>query len=85
VDEVRYKVMPHLCAIITMFPEDKQTLLLQTLIRDRIENEKAKKCSQVKVELLTNLFSDFQAHTLLDCEFHHYLYTAIKEDSVSDA
>ncbi len=45
VDEVRYKVMPHLCAIVTMFPEEKQTLLLQTLIRDRIESEKGKKNS----------------------------------------
>jgi hypothetical protein len=45
VDEVRYKVMHHLCAIVTMFPEEKQTLLLQTLIRDRIESEKGKKNS----------------------------------------
>lgn len=83
VDEVRYKVMPHLCAFISMFPEDKQTMLLQTLIRDRIESEKGKKSSQVKVELLQNLFAAFPVQTLVDCDFHHYLYNTIKDDPVS--
>lgn len=66
-----------------MFPDDKQTMLLQTLIRDRIESEKSKKSSQVKVELLQNLFASFPVQTLVDCDFHNYLYSTIKDDPVS--
>lgn len=39
-DEVRLKLLPNLCEFITQFPEENQKMLLQTMIRERIENEK---------------------------------------------
>ena len=44
-EEVRLKLLPNLCEFISLFPEDKQNMLLQTIIRERLENENSKKCS----------------------------------------
>ena len=81
VDEVRIKLLPHLCEFVSLFPEDNQQMLLQTLIKERLDNEKEnKKTRSMVVEMLTKLFEMFPPSDLVDSEFHQYLYTAIKLD-----
>ena len=55
-DQVRLKLLPNLCEFVSLFPEENQRMLLQTMIRDRIENEKGQKSKQVRIELIEKMF-----------------------------
>ena len=53
VDEVRMKLLPHLCEFVSLFPQDNQQMLLQTLIKERLDNEKEnKKTKSMVAEML---------------------------------
>jgi hypothetical protein len=53
------------------------------MVRERLESEKSKKSTAIRVELLKKVFDIFPITTLVDSEFHLYLQKAIKEDQVS--
>ena len=57
-------------------------MLLQTMIRERIESEKGQKSRKMRVELLEKLFTLFPPGDLVDVDFHKYLYEVIKTDQV---
>ena len=77
-DQVRIKLLPNLCELISHFPEENQKMLLQTMIRERIENEKGQKSRKVRIELIEKLFQTFPPGDLVDANFHKYIYEAIK-------
>lgn len=80
VDEIRLKFLPHLCDFVSLFTQERHTELLKSLVSGRLDEEKGKRSSYAKVELLTNLFDAFPVTTLVDNDFHNYLFKMIKDD-----
>ena len=59
VDEVRLKFLPHLCEFVSLFPTDNQNMLLHTLIKERLDNEKGSKMRELRAKILEQLFEMF--------------------------
>ena len=45
-------------------------MLLQTMIRERIENEKGQKSKHVRIEIIEKMFQYFPPKDLVDANFH---------------
>ena len=80
VDEVRFKLLPHLCEFVSLFPEENQQMLLHTLIKERLDSEKGTKTRELRANILEQLFEMFPPNDLVDSDFHQYLFTAIKTE-----
>jgi hypothetical protein len=80
VEEVKLKFEPNLCEFVSLFPEERQTEMLQTLVRPLLDVPKSNRNSHLKVELLTSLFSKFHVATLVEHDLHHYLYSMIRKE-----
>ena len=79
-DEIKLNLLPNLCEFVALFPPDNQKVLLNSLIRERLENERSRKTRAIRVTLLVQLFQKFEAHELVEGGFHQYLYDAIKNE-----
>jgi hypothetical protein len=55
-------------------------MLLNTLVKERMEGDYGREGSKIKVKLLENLFKMFPVNRLVDSDFHTYLFTFIKKD-----
>lgn len=67
---------------VALFPTDNQTVLLNSMIRERLENEKARKTRAMRVKLLLGLFEKFDAAELVEAGFHQFLYESIKTEEM---
>ena len=52
VDEVRFKLLPHLCEFVSLFPTENQEMLLHTLIKERLDSEKGSKTRELRAKIL---------------------------------
>ena len=82
VDEVKLNLLPNVCDFISLFPEKSQVMLLSSMLRDKLQNDKERKTRDVRVKLIQRLFELFPTAQLVDNEFHHFLYEAIKSEQV---
>lgn len=87
---MRQKVYPHLIPYIKLVPlQEQQLVLIQSLIKPLLDDKPAKptlKHSLAKAQLLESLFTQMSeamsVQQLVEQNFHTYLETAIKSDSV---
>jgi len=52
------------------------------MIRERLDNEYARKTRQIRVKLLIGLFEKFDAAELVEAGFHQFLYESIKTEEM---
>lgn len=81
--EVKQKLIPNLSDFVTLFPKENQQMLLNTLIRERLENDGDRKTASARIKLLVQIFETFDAAELVEAGFHQFLYEAIKTEQVS--
>ena len=81
-DEIKMNFLPNLCDFASLFPADNQAVLLNSMIRDRLENEKTRATRAIRVKLLVQLFQKFDAAELIEGGFHQYIYEAIKTEQM---
>jgi len=81
-DEIKLNLLPNLIDFVALFPADHQNVLLNSMIRERLENEKARKTRQMRVKLLVGLFEKFDAAELVEAGFHQFLYDSIKTEEM---
>jgi hypothetical protein len=84
---VRAKVFPNIIQYIKLCsPAEKQLYLLGILIRPLLDESKKTTLqqSQMKAQLLKQLFTQtgFNLQLLVDQQYHTYLQSTIKQDSV---
>ena len=60
-NEIKLNLLPKLCDFVNLFPSDNQQVLLNTMIRERLEQEKDIKTSAIRVKLLVQVFETFDA------------------------
>lgn len=48
-DEIKLNLLPHLCEFVNLFPVDNQRVLLNSMIRERLENEKSRKVQKIRI------------------------------------
>jgi hypothetical protein len=84
-EEIQAKVLPTLCTLVSKFPEEEKTELLDSLIRNKIESIKTMKNARDNmIKMLEQLFEIFPPTQLLEAGFHEYLFDIItKEKAVS--
>ena len=82
-DEIKMNLLPNLCDFASLFPAENQSMLLNSMIRERLENEKARSTRAIRVKLLVQLFEKFDAAELVEGGFHQYIYESIKTEQVS--
>ena len=51
-DEIKLNLLPNLCEFVSLFPEDNQKVLLNTMVREKLENEGSRKSRQMRVKLI---------------------------------
>ena len=81
-DEIKMNFLPNLCDFASLFPADNQAVLLNSMIRDRLENEKSRATRAIRVKLLVQLFQKFDAAELIEGGFHLYIYESIKTEQM---
>jgi len=81
-DEIKLNLLPNLIDFVALFPPDNQRVLLNSMIRERLENEKARKTRAIRVKLLVSLFEQFDPAELVEAGFHIFLYEAIKNEEM---
>ena len=47
--EVKQKLIPNLSDFVTLFPKENQQMLLNTLIRERLENDGDRKTASARI------------------------------------
>lgn len=74
-------MLPTICKLISKFPEDEKTDLLDSLVRTKIESIKTMKNSRdTMVKMLEQLFDMFSPTQLMDNNYHDYLFDIIKNE-----
>ena len=80
-EEIQAKVLPTLCTLVSKFPEEEKTELLDSLIRAKIESIKSMKNARDNmIKMLEQLFEIFPPSQLLEAGFHEYLFDIIREE-----
>lgn len=80
-EEISAKVLPTMCKLVSKFPDDEKTELLDSLIRTKIESIKGMKNGRDSlITMLEQLFDMFQPTILLEANFHDYLFDIIKTE-----
>lgn len=80
-EEISAKVLPTICKLISKFPEDEKTDLLDSLVRTKIESIKTMKNGRdTMVKMLEQLFDMFAPTQLMDNNYHDYLFDIIKNE-----
>lgn len=80
-EEISAKVLPTICKLISKFPEDEKTELLDNLVRTKIESIKTMKNGRdTMVKMLEQLFDMFAPAQLMDANYHDYLFDIIKHE-----
>ena len=80
-EEISSKVLPTICKLISKFPEDEKTDLLDSLVRTKIESIKTMKNGRdTMVKMLEQLFDMFAPTQLMDNNYHDYLFDIIKNE-----
>jgi len=74
-------VLPTICTLVSKFPDEEKTDLLDNLIRTKIEAIKTMKNGRDNmIKMLEHLFDMFQPTQLLEANFHEYLFDIIKNE-----
>lgn len=77
-DEISTKVLPTICKLVSKFPDEDKTRLLDNLIRTKIESIKTMKNGRDNmIKMLEQLFDMFSSSQLLEANFHDYLFDII--------
>ena len=80
-EEISSKVLPTICKLISKFPENEKTDLLDSLVRTKIESIKTMKNGRdTMVKMLEQLFDMFAPAQLLDANYHDYLFDIVKNE-----
>ena len=58
-------------------------MLLNTMVRERLENDNEVKTASLRVQLLEQVFTTFDVAELVEAGFHQFIYEAIKSEQVS--
>lgn len=74
-------MLPTICKLISKFPEEEKTDLLDNLVRTKIESIKTMKNGRdTMVKMLEQLFDMFAPAQLMDANYHDYLFDIIKNE-----
>ena len=80
-EEISAKVLPTICKLISKFPEEEKTELLDSLVRTKIESIKTMKNGRdTMVKMLEQLFEMFAPTQLMDSNYHEYLFDVVRNE-----
>jgi hypothetical protein len=80
-ESICQKVLPTICDLVSKFPDEKKTELLDSLIKTKIEQIKTLKNGRDSlITMLEKLFGMFKPIQLMDIDFHIYLFDIIKNE-----
>lgn len=80
-EEISAKVLPTICKLISKFPEEEKTELLDSLVRTKIESIKTMKNGRdTMVKMLEQLFEMFSPTQLMDSSYHEYLFDVVRNE-----
>ena len=80
-EDIQAKVLPTLCTLVSKFPEEDKSKLLDSLIRKKIEAIKGMKNARDNmIKMLEQLFEMFSPSILLEANFDEYLFDIIKNE-----
>ena len=80
-EEISAKVLPHICKLISKFPDEEKTELLDSLIRTKIESIKTMKNGRDNmIKMLEQIFDMFAPAQLMESNFHEYLFDIIANE-----
>jgi len=80
-EEISAKVLPTICQLISKFPEEEKTELLDSLVRTKIESITTMKNGRdTMVKMLEQLFEMFAPTQLMDSNYHEYLFDVVRNE-----